>query len=131
MAKKRKSLFVKKEWKMHSGGTAQYKIECDALTDEDIECLAFIISQKGKISDVYGVPTGGGRLAKALEQYKQPGGVRLIVDDVLTTGTSMEEARKKTGWADAVGVVIFARSPCPHWIQSLFQMASINTPDEI
>ena len=59
------TLFTKKDWAMHSGGIAQYKIECDALTDKDMDCLAFIISQKGQFSRVYGVPTGGSRLAKA------------------------------------------------------------------
>lgn len=127
---KRKALFVKKEFKMHSGGTAEYKIECDALTDEDLETLAFIISRKGAFSDVYGVPRGGVRLQKALEKYKQKDGVKLIVDDVLTTGASMEEAKQKKGWSDAVGIVIFARGSCPDWVKPLFHMLWMNTKDK-
>ena len=124
------TLFVKKDWIMHSGGKAHYKIECDALTDEDLDCLAFIISQKGNFSDVYGVPQGGLRLQLALEQYKSPEGVKLIVDDVLTTGASMEEAKQKLGWSDAVGVVIFARGPHPDWVKPMFTMHWLNVADE-
>lgn len=125
----RDALFVKKDWIMHSGGTANYKIECDALTDEDLDCLAFIISQKGKFRDVHGVPRGGVRLAQALEKYKSDEGVRLIVDDVLTTGHSMEDAKVNLGWLDAVGIVLFARGPCNDWIKPLFLMKWINTKD--
>lgn len=40
-------LFQRKDFKMHSGGVAHYKIECDALTDEDLKTLAWIISKNG------------------------------------------------------------------------------------
>ena len=123
-------LFQRKDFKMHSGGVARYKIECDALTGEDMETLAWMISEKGMIRDVYGVPGGGLRLAAALGPYRSKEGVRLIVDDVLTTGESMEAAKHHTGWHDAVGVVIFARGPCPRWILPIFSMEWINTADE-
>ena len=114
---------------MHSGGIAQYKIEADALTDEDIETLAWIIAQKGKFRSVYGVPTGGTRLANALEKYKSDTGVRLIVDDILTTGASMELAKQELGWNDAIGIVIFARNRCPHWVRPIFEMTFFNSED--
>ena len=126
----RMTLFVKKDWRMHSGGTAHYKIECDALTDADLECLAWLIAQKAPFSEVYGVPKGGERLAEKLNKFKQPGGIKLIVDDVLTTGNSMNEAKRKLGWTDAVGVVIFARGACPDWVRPIFEMRWINSPDE-
>lgn len=126
----RQALFDKKDWKMHSGGIAHYKIECDALTDSDLECLAFMISEKGQFREVHGVPRGGARLEKALHKYKSKQGVRLIVDDVLTTGASMEEAKANLGWHDAVGVVIFARSSYPSWIKPIFEMRWVNTKDE-
>lgn len=128
----RNTLFIQKDWVTHSGGTAHYKIECDALTDEDIETLAFIVSQKGAFTHVRGVPHGGTRLAKALEKYRvrRGDGVKLIVDDVLTTGRSMEDAKRETGWSDAVGVVIFARGQCAEWIRPMFQMNWINVADE-
>jgi len=116
----RLSLFIRQDWVMHSGGQGDYKIECDSLTDEDLETLALIISQKGKFSEVYGIPKGGTRLQHALEQYRSSDGVKLIVDDVLTTGNSMENARQMKNWPDAVGVVIFARGPCPHWVKPMW-----------
>ena len=133
----RETLFKKRDWVMHSGGTAHYKIECDALTDEDIETLAFIIAsksasfgQKGTgIQSVYGIPRGGTRLAHALEHHiDRQGTVRLIVDDVMTTGRSMEEA-KQMGKGD-FGVVIFARGACPDWVKPIFQMNWFNVRDD-
>lgn len=123
------SIFVKKEFQMHSGGMAHYKIECDALTDEDIETLAWLIAQKGKFRLVHGVPTGGQRLADALQKYKSPEGVRLIVDDVLTTGASMEAAKAALGWTDAIGVVLFARNQCANWIRPVFEMTFFGSED--
>jgi hypothetical protein len=68
------------------------------------------------------------RLAKALEPFASLKGPRLIVDDVLTTGGSMERARDKhrgqgpAGRPGIIGAVVFARGQCPHWIRCLFQM---------
>lgn len=46
----------------------------------------------GRFSRVYGVPTGGERLAEALRQYSDTiSTVNLVVDDVFTTGKSMQE----------------------------------------
>lgn len=136
----RETLFKKTEFVMHSGGLAHYKIDCDALTNDDIETCAWIISQKSKqmtgedrtgIRDVYGVPKGGIRLANALNKYRDKwGSIRLIVDDVLTTGASMEETKSRLGWTDAFGVVIFARHECPSWIYPIFSMQFFNIKDE-
>lgn len=136
----RETLFKKTDFLMHSGGLAHYKIECDALVDEDIETLAWIISQKTRqvtgedrtgIRDVYGVPSGGVRLANALQKYRDRfGSIRLIVDDVLTTGQSMENAKSMLGWTDAFGVVIFARHYCPSWVYPVFSMQFFNTRDD-
>jgi len=125
------NLFQRKDFVLHSGGVAHYKIECNALTDEDLETLAWIVAQKGPFCAVYGVPTGGVRFAQALEKHISNRGVRLIVDDVLTTGMSMEQAKEQLLWHDAVGVVIFARGPAPSWVKPLFQMHWINTKDTL
>ena len=110
----------------HSGIQLSYKIECDALTDADIECIASIIADKTDFGIVEGIPTGGCRLADALEQYavfEAPFNT-LIVDDVFTTGVSMEAAKTaqppQVPPDDVVGWVIFARSILPDWINAIF-----------
>lgn len=120
------NLFQKKNLVLSSGQASDFKIECDALTDEDVETLAYLISKKFEFAYVYGVPTGGNRLKEALLKYCDPKHTnkRLLVDDVLTTGESMEEMKKLFLFPqDPVqGVVIFARGKCPDWITPIFQM---------
>ncbi len=115
-------MFELGKFTLHSGETSEFKIDCDSLTDADIEAIAYVmhwaLPQFGRVE---GVPRGGLRLAKALEKYCRPGWTRwLFVDDVLTTGESMKVARGDR--FNAVGAVIFARGECPHWIWPLFQM---------
>lgn len=119
MSNTTQNLFVKRSFTSHSGVDLDWKIDCDALSEEDIETLAFIISRTFSFGRVVGVPTGGLRLAAALEKYATDGGV-LIVDDVLTTGKSMEEARDKVS-EDVMGAVIFARGDYPDWIFPIFE----------
>ena len=74
---------------------------------------------------VVGVPKGGLKFAAALEMRKTPSYSLplLIADDVLTTGSSMEELKEsKLHYSDAIGVVVFARGQCPSWVIPLFQM---------
>lgn len=115
-----RELFQLGRFSLHSGMTSRYKIECDALSDREIvwcaRHLAAIVSPFGKVE---GVPRGGLRLASALGAYATEGWL-LVVDDVLTTGASIEEHR---AGRDAIGAVIFARGPCPPWVTPLFQMA--------
>ncbi len=123
-------LFQRKPYKMNSGGIARYKIDCESLTDEDFATLAWLIAQKGDIRAVKGVSKNGRRLAEHLAPHLSDDGVRLIVDDVLTTRASMEAAKRDIGWHDALGVVIFSRGPCPRWVLPIFSMEWINTADE-
>lgn len=118
------NLFISGSFLSHSGKDLNWKIDCDALTDSEIDVLAERISKKKLFSEVYGIPTGGTRIAKALEKYINSEGGLLIVDDVLTTGTSMEAAREQFGRLDTSGVVIFARNDCPDWIQPIFTFNS-------
>jgi hypothetical protein len=78
----------------HSGLMLPWKVDCDFLADSDMEALAKIISHKFFFSQVYGIPTGGLRLAAALMPYRKEGYPPLLVDDVLTTGGSMIGARE-------------------------------------
>lgn len=116
------SLFQVGDFQGHSGRRLTWKVECDALTVVDWQDLASIAFHEGLVRPfgvVEGVPSGGLILAKALVQYKTRGHPGLlIVDDVLTTGGSMEVHR---AGREAQGLVIFARGPCPSWITALWQ----------
>lgn len=109
------ALFFSGLVQLHSGEASDWKIDCDALTDADWANVAWLIAHRIKFGDVVGVPRGGLALADALRPYCTSG-PRLVVDDVLTTGRSMEEFRK----SGDVGVVLFARGACPEWILPLF-----------
>jgi len=116
------TLFALKSFTSHSGLALDWKIDCDALTPGDLRCLSFIIVEHFKVvGRVVGVPQGGIPLANALWKYGSEGGKTLIVDDVLTTGMSMEKMRERH--PGALGVVIFARGPCPDWVWPVFQLS--------
>lgn len=111
-------LFQRGTFRLHSGKQSNWKIDCDALTDLDITALAEMIAEGLQFGSVEGVSTGGLRLAKALEVHVSEGPL-LIVDDVLTTGASIEKQR---AGREAIGAVIFARGAWPVWVMPLFAM---------
>ena len=114
------NLFQTGTFNLHSGGQTTWKIDCDALTNEDLKTIAMLIAEHVPVfGSVLGIPKGGLRLATFLTEKKTHGPV-LIVDDVLTTGASMEAARRKERYS--IGAVIFARGECPSWIRPLFQL---------
>lgn len=119
-------LFEDKPFVGHAGPKLLFKIECDALTDDDLETLAAVIARKYTFRVLLGIPRGGLRLARALEKYRSREGGVLIVDDVLTTGKSMEDMRSQTGEdkSNISGVVIFARGKCPSWVTPIFQLSA-------
>lgn len=124
-----------------SGKTSTFKIECDDLTVADWETVAALVGPRYKFGAVEGVPTGGLPFADALKTYITPGApLTLIVDDVFTTGGSMEKQRGERPRAservgrhihgtmpgDVHGVVLFARDFTPDWIDAVFTMALWN-----
>lgn len=109
---------------LSSGKTSQMKIDCDALSDIDIEAISKIAHKYllAEFGEVVSIPRGGDRLATYMSAFVTEGcETTLIVDDVYTTGKSMEEARAKVG-GSCIGLVIFARGETPHWVESLFQV---------
>lgn len=114
------SLFQFGNFHLSSGDVSNFKIDCDALTDRDIETVAIMLKERlPNFGSVEGVPSGGLRLAKVMEHYITEGPL-LIVDDVLTTGRSIERLRNGR---TAIGAVIFSRKMVyVSWITSLFQM---------
>ena len=119
-------LFKLGDFTLHSGGKSFFKIDCDALTDEDWATLARLTYESvPKFKKVIGIPDGGLKLAKALRAYRFPNPENpvLVVDDVLTTGKSMERVRQSVG-ANCIGVVVFARGECADWITPLFRLSN-------
>lgn len=107
----------------HSKLQLPWKLDCDALTNEDIAAIAKIITGKFAFSRVYGVPRGGTRLAAALAPFCEAGYPPLIVDDVLTTGRSMEAAWKQfCPKTVPLGVVIVARGELPPWVWAVLSV---------
>ena len=124
----RPALFQQGPFALSSGVQSDWKIECDSFTDEDWETLAHKIGTIYHFGAVVGVPTGGLKLATALQKYirwKYP--VLLVVDDVLTTGASILKTMTEVGSGSkrgyfTFGVVVFARGPCPQDVYPIFQL---------
>lgn len=118
------SIFIPGNFKLHSGDESLWKIECDNLTEQDLAVLAEMIDDQliGSWGEVYGVPQGGLRFAEHLRYYSVPNRRPLIVDDVLTTGKSMEAMKEKLGVSNVRGLVIFSRGLCPDWVTPIFQL---------
>lgn len=107
------ALFVKEPVTLSSGLQSHYKIECDVLTGRDWVGLGYIAHIRFNIrfSQALGVPHGGLALAHVMQYYyATETGPILVVDDVLTTGASMERMLAEQP-DDAVGLVAFARGP--------------------
>ena len=122
------SLFRSGVFHLHGGQTSRWKIDCDALTDADLETLALMLSERvSPFGRVEGVLSGGLCLAAAMRKFVTSGPL-LIVDDVLTTGTSMEAQRNGR---EAIGAVLFARGACPAWVRPLFQLACANASPSV
>ena len=125
------SLLLAGNFILSSGKSSNFKIDCDALSDSDIQTVAMLLKESlPAFGDVEGVPDGGLRLASAIKQYATRGPL-LIVDDVWTTGRSMWRVR---GDRDGViGAVIFARCAVEYWVTPLFSMATARrvSPHEI
>ncbi len=113
------------DFALSNGGSSIFKIECDNLTNEDIECFARMVAHVS-FKSVESIPKGGIPFAKALEKYIDPESeVHLVVDDVLTSGKSMTDAMQAAfdrGEEVVRGVVIFSRGPKINNCVPIFQM---------
>lgn len=121
------NLFINEPFTSHAGLFLDWKIECDALTDADLETIAAIVARRCIFGNVIGIPRGGLRLAEVLKPYcNRLSNVVLLVDDVLTTGSSMIAERASLGSGyETIGFVIFARGECPEWIMPLFWLSEV------
>lgn len=127
-------LFQKEDFVSHAGLDLTWKIEMDALSFEEWKCIAHMIMEHEPrpFCSTIGVPRGGMILSKILNQYSTQNfsDPYLIVDDVLTTGGSMDEFtdsyfRNRDTKNGHFGWVVFARTKPQDWIKALFQMPPI------
>jgi orotate phosphoribosyltransferase len=119
------SLFNLGAFTLHSGKESFFKIDCDALSDDDIDAIVHILAPMLEpFGEVVGIPRGGIRLAEAFKTFRTQDCTTLLVcDDVLTTGRSMNAERIQHSDGKVIGAVIFARTPAvPLWITPLFRM---------
>lgn len=130
------SLFELKKFTSHFGEELSWKIDCDSLTLSDLRALATLVREYSRplISrKIVGIGRGGSHFAAALEDLNKESlnAVRsgvLIVDDVLTTGKSMNEERGRCvqmgiDSGSIHGIVIFSRAKkVPDWIMPIFQL---------
>lgn len=120
-------LFIEEDFTGHSGGQLHWKIEMDALDETEWKCIARMIMEyeTRPFQAAIGIPRGGLTLSSYLNEYstQNPEDPYLIVDDVLTTGGSMEEF-KEEHFKDkkVVGWVVFSRNRPSDWVNVLFQM---------
>jgi len=123
------NIFQEVDFKSHSGLDLSWKIECDGVSKKEWKCLTEMIMdyEKRPFQSAIGIPRGGVVLGSYLNQYstENPDDPVLIVDDVLTTGGSMEEFKRERMFRNPtkyIGWVVFARGFPPQWCRALFQM---------
>ena len=121
-------LFQAVDFKSHSGLDLNWKIEMDALSDPEwFTICKMILELSPPFRKAVGIPRGGVKLGNLLNTHAT--GKRTdpicIVDDVLTTGESMNDFKRTRSWREPteyIGWVVFARTQCPNWVTALFQM---------
>ena len=118
---------MKRIFHWHSGEELNWKIECDALFPSEWKCIARMIMEyeKRPFQAAIGIPRGGVELGRWLNEYStgNPDHPYLIVDDVLTTGGSMDEYKEEHfDGKESFGWVVFARKQPQPWVKALFQM---------
>ena len=117
------NLFRSGRFVLHSGGESNLFIDCDALADEDWRAITKIVASKIAYRCAIGVVAGGEKFADALNLCNRDKDAPiLLVDDVLTTGISMERLRWGYLRSESIGIVLFARGECPDWIHPIFEL---------
>lgn len=137
------SLFNTGAFELSSGESSFFKIDCDALTDNDILSLAemfvrnIVNSNNARYRMIIPVPGGGLRFAEAISSFLSPEPhdtdlPYLLVDDVWTTGQTMMKYKQKIEHygGSVEGVVIFSRDPHitseSPWVMPMFVMDLVN-----
>ncbi len=123
-------LFQQGLFQLSSGLYSFWKIDCDSLDIDDWSTLAQLLTERlPEFGSVQWVPSGGAPLAEAMSSYITKGPV-LICDDVWTTGGSMKRHRASLGeqGRDAIGAVVFARTPLASWDSWVTPLFTLSSP---
>jgi len=125
-------MFKNGEFTSHAGKKLSWKIECDSLDRNDITTICELIASKFAFKEAYCPVTNShfvNDMTRFLNHYHATKNCSqiLIVDDVLTTGKSMEERRQNlirqnVLYSHIKGVVLFSRGECPRWITPIFTL---------
>lgn len=108
---------------LNSGRRSTFKIECDNITDAELEAMCALLAQIiPPFSRVSGVPTGGVRVEKAMRRHLSETGPILIVDDLWTTGGSIQRHLTAIDPREYLVAVLFARGETPPGVVALFKM---------
>lgn len=123
-------LFKWSEFTSAAGLRLNWKIECDALDEDDWECISQLaLPMVGKFHLATGVPRGGLQLAERMMLHRDERAMQhLLVDDVWTTGLSMKRQAEKLGLVEGewTGFVVFARGiSLPPWVQCLCKINAV------
>ena len=134
------NLFQDGDFTSHAGLPLKWKLECDAITDDEWRCLAKMVMdyQTRPFYKAVGIPRGGLKFAEAMNEYASDNDTDqiMICDDVFTTGTSMLDFIKEEYpmWSMGQGYrwVAFARKPSnvnPYHTRALFTMPNVTTEE--
>lgn len=124
------SLFQLGQFKSAAGLDLTWKIKCDALWQDDWNCIAKLAAAMvGPFYRVSGVPRGGLKLAETIAPYRNATALPwLVVDDVWTTGLSMHRHVESLGLREGQwkGFVVLARGvSLPPWVQCLCKINAV------
>lgn len=119
-------VFQTGKFRLASGLVRNWKIECDEMQDSDWSTLAMMAAPLlPSFTVAIGVPTGGEKWARALNEYACEGyGCRLIVEDVWTTGGSMRAFRDSLPGSsvNTIGLVLYACAKVDSWVRPFWQV---------
>ena len=102
-------LFKSINFKSHSGIDLDWKIEMEVLSDSEwVTISKMIMERTSPFREAVGIPRGGVKLSNLLNEYatddeKHP---LCIVDDVLTTGSTISSILKDAGAKTIVALTV-------------------------
>lgn len=125
-------MFKTGDFTLKSGEKSSWKIDCDALSVEDWDALAqMALPFVQPFNAVYDCGGASMQFAAALIPFISKSGAPLVVDDVFTSGATMEAVRinvvpkELDGPMGCKGVVVFARHKPLPWVRAMFQWMGV------